>query len=109
MPRVIALAALTTVVELALLCGVAHVLLRYPMEARGIVPWRLADTLLASPLFFIGSLWALGALNRGLALAAVRWARGEAAGGALLWGTAAMVMAGATMAWFGTRGMGKLY
>src|SRR5215207_8597004 len=94
-------AAALTALELAATVVVVHQLVRRPMRERGLPRWTVADTLLASPLFFV----AAGAFFAGVngAVAALACACASAAA----WLAAAAV--GAVMAVFGVRAFGKLY
>jgi hypothetical protein len=110
MTRLIAWGVAATAAEVALLLGVVHTLLRLAMTARGLPSWRVADTLLTSPLLWAGSTLVAAALNRLVAVAALRAGRDTAAaasGGVAA--TVAVALLGAAMAWFGLRAVGKLY
>ena len=91
-----------TAAEVAALVAVVHTLLHRGMLARGLPSWRLADTLLTSPLLWTGATLLAAALNRLVALAAL--GSGAGVGAAV---TAAV--AGAAVAWFGMRAVGKLF
>lgn len=108
MNRVIVWGAVAAVVEVAGALAVVHTLLRYAMTARGLPAWRVGDTLLTSPLLWLGVTLVVVALNWLLVGAVVRSGRGDAAGtpGAAAVG---LVLVGAAMTWFGLRAVGKLY
>ena len=98
--------AAATAAEVAALVAVVHTLLHHAMLSRGLPAWRVADTLVTSPLLWVGSALFVGALNRLIAVAALR------AGGSVGAGVVATVLAalaGAVIAWFGMRAVGKLY
>lgn len=83
--------------------GVLHLALAHAMRARGLARWRLADTLLVSPLLFL-SLFA--------AFAALAHALGRAVAGAPAADLALPLAAAAgafVAAGFGARAVGKLY
>jgi hypothetical protein len=108
MTRLIGWAVGATVAEVAALIGVVHTLLQHAMLARGLPTWRLADTLLTSPLLWTGATLFAASVNRAVALAALRAGRdGAAAGGVAT--AAALALVGAAVAWFGLRAVGKLY
>lgn len=108
MTRLIVWSVAATAVEVAALAGVVHTLLRYAMTARGLPVWRLGDTLLTSPLLWIGATVVAVALNCAIALVALRAGRHTAATGGLT-ATVAVALVGMAMAWFGLRAVGKLY
>ena len=108
MTRLIGWAAAATAAEVAALLWAVHTLLRHAMTARGLPSWRLGDTLLTSPLLWAGAALFAGSLNRLVAAAALRVGRDGGAGGPA-WATVAAALAGAAMAWFGLRAVGKLY
>lgn len=107
--------AAATALETALVIALVHLLLRYPMEERGVVPWRVSDTLLTAPLFVVGVVVLSFATNRMVAGAVSRGAvvDGSTAPGALsgsgwaVWGGVAVI--GLLMGGFGVRAAGKLY
>ena len=111
MTRLIVLGVAATLAEVAAAAGVIHTLLRSAMLARGLPSWRLGDTLLTSPVLWLGVATSAGAVNWLLVLAALRGAAsGEAAaspGGVAVPALAALL--GSAMAWFGLRAVGKLY
>ena len=103
--------ALVTASALAywlLLLATFHLVLAPSMRARGLVVWRLRDTLLVSPLFALGTLAGSGGLAAGVARGAWALGRGEpllpAVGVAL-----GVALAGSVVAAFGIRAVGKLY
>ena len=108
MTRLIAWTVVAAVAELVGVLAVVHTLLRYAMTARGLPVWRLGDTLLTSPLLWLGATLAAVALNWLVAGAALRAGQANEPGGspAVALGLALL---GATMAWFGLRAVGKLY
>ena len=87
---------------------VLHVALAHAMRERGLARWRMADTVLVSPLLVLGLLTAFGALAHGLSRAAVDAVTGRPEyahlAGALAIAAGAFVVAG-----FGARAIGKLY
>lgn len=95
--------AAATAAEVAALVAVVHTLLHHAMLGRGLPAWRVADTLLTSPLLWIGAALFAGSLNRLVAVAALH------AAGAGVAATALAALAGAVIAWFGMRAVGKLY
>jgi hypothetical protein len=95
-------------VQVALLVTAVHVPLARAMRARGLPRWRLRDTALASPLGLSGAAVALVSANHGMARLAWDVAEGHLhLGHALL--TAAVAAAGAVVAAFGFRAIGKLF
>ena len=82
------LSLLIALVGAAAPAAVLHLALAHAMRARGLPRWRVADTLLVSPLLFLGLFVGFGALARG----------------ALPVALGAFVAAG-----FGARAVGKLY
>lgn len=108
MTRLIGWGVAATVAEIAAFVGVVHTLLRHAMLARGLPSWRLGDTLLTSPLLWIGATLVAAALNRLIAAVALRAGRdGVAVSGVST--TVLIAVGGAAMAWFGLRAVGKLY
>ena len=108
MTRLIALGVAATVVEVVALVAVVHTLLRHAMTARGLPSWRVADTLLTSPLLWLGAALAAGALNWLVAGGAARAGRADGAVPTVL-APIGVALVGAAMAWFGMRAVGKLY
>jgi len=108
MTRVILWSAVATVAAVAGVLGVVHTLLRYAMTARGLRSWRVADTVLTSPLLWLGVTLVAAALSWLLTGAALRVGRPDAAGGSAAL-VVAMALVGAAMVWFGLRAVGKLY
>jgi len=109
MAELVAWVVAATAVEVAGLLGVVHAVLRRTMAERGMAGWRVADTLLTSPLLWLGAVLVCASLNRAVAAAALRAGRGggEASSSVALALAAAAV--GAAMMWFGVRAVGKLY
>lgn len=99
---------LVAVAGAAVPAGVLHLALAHAMRARGVPRWRVADTLLVSPLLFLALFAGFGALADAVARTAVAAATGRAAGvhvaGALAVAAGAFVVAA-----FGARAVGKLY
>ena len=88
--------------------GVLHLALAHAMRARGLARWRLADTLLVSPLLLVGLFTGFGALAHGVSRAAVD----ATSGGAGSWhlaGSLAVAAGAFVVAAFGARAVGKLY
>lgn len=87
-----------------------HLALNHAMRARGLARWRLIDTLLVSPLLFLGLFTGFGVLAYGLSSAAADAATGHGGvGGAHLAGTLAVAAGAFVAAGFGARAVGKLY
>ena len=107
MIRLLAWSVAATVAQVAALLGVVHTLLRYAMLARGLPAWRLGDTLLTSPLLWLGATLAAAALTRVVVVTALRAGRAGTDGGLAL--AVGVAVAGAAMMWFGLRAVGKLY
>ena len=98
--------AAATAAEVAALVAVVHTLLHHAMLARGLPAWRLADTLLTSPLLWTGATLFAGSLNGLVVVAALSAGAASVAPTAL---AALAALAGAVVAWFGMRAVGKLY
>lgn len=106
----IAFAGAAVFVEVLAFVLVVHTLLRHAMLARGLPAWRLGDTVLTSPLLWIGAAMVAGALNRGLAVAGLRAGLGgEISGDATAAATIGLAGLGLVVGWFGLRAVGKLY
>lgn len=104
----VALPALVALAGAAAPAGVLHLALAHAMRARGLARWRVADTLLVSPLLFLALLTAFAALAAGLARAAADSAAGRG-GDAHLAGSLAVAAGAFVVAGFGARAVGKLY
>jgi hypothetical protein len=109
MARLIAWGVGATVVEVLAVVAVVHTLLHRAMLERGLPSWRLRDTLLASPLLWLGAALVAGGLTRLVAVAALRAGRAAAADAGGVAAPALAAAAGAVVAWFGLRGVEKLY
>jgi hypothetical protein len=110
MARLIVWGVGATVAEVLAVVAVVHTLLHRAMLERGLPAWRLSDTLLTSPLLWLGATLVAGGLTRLVAVAALR--AGPVAAGADAGGVAAPALAaavGAVAAWLGLRAVGKLY
>lgn len=97
----LALPALVALAGAAAPAAVLHLALAHAMRARGLPRWRVADTLLVSPLLFLSLFAAFAALAH--AASAARGGGGELAA-SLAVAAGAFVAAG-----FGARAVGKLY
>jgi hypothetical protein len=109
MTRLLVWSVAVTALQVSALLGVVHTLLRHAMLARGLPTWRVGDTLLTSPVLWIGATVTVASITRLVALAALR---AEGNGPSLGGGTGATVavaLLGVVMAWFGLRAVGKLY
>ncbi len=104
----VALPALVALAGAAAPAGVLHLALRHAMRARGLPRWRLVDTLLVSPLLFLGLFTAFGALAHALGRA-VSDAAAARSGNAHLAGSLAVAAGAFVVAGFGARAVGKLY
>ena len=107
MTRLIVWGAVATAAEVGGALALVHTLLRYAMVARGLPRWRLGDTLLTSPLLWLGVTLVAGAFNWLLAGAGVRAGRGAADDAPAA--AVGLALVGAVMTWFGLRAVGKLY
>ncbi len=106
----LALTLLLAVAGTAAPALVLHLALGHAMRGRGLARWRLADTLLVSPLLFLGLFAGFGALAHGLGRAAAETAPGGGgAGGAYLAQPLALAAGAFVVAGFGARAVGKLY
>ncbi len=106
--RLWVLVSAATLVELGAAVGLVHAVLSYPMEQRG-MHWRLADTLLVSPLLFLGVAVFAASVNTAVAAAALRLAGGASEPRAVPALVAGGLLLGALWAAFGVRAVGKLY
>ncbi|GJG86184.1 hypothetical protein tb265_13650 [Gemmatimonadetes bacterium T265] len=102
------LATLIALAGAAAPAAVLHVALRHAMRARGLARWRLADTLLVSPLLFLSLFTAFGALAHALGRAVEESTDGGVTG-AHLAGTLVVAAGAFVAAGFGARAIGKLY
>jgi hypothetical protein len=101
--------AAATVIELAMVIGLVHVVLSYPMLARGMSSWKVSDTLLVSPLMFLGVTIFSVSVNSAIAVVALRVARGTAEPRIVSILILIGVVLGGLWAAFGVRAVGKLY
>lgn len=108
MTRLIVWCVVATCVELGAFAAVVHAVLRYAMLARGLPTWRVADTLLTSPLLWIGATLAAGSLTWLVAATAFRAGRDTPSSSGMAVAAIAALL-GAAIAWFGVRAIGKLY
>ncbi len=88
--------------------AVLHLVLAHAMRARGLPRWRVADTLLVSPLLFLALLTGFAALAHAVARVAADAATGRATH-ADLFGSLAVAAGAFVVAGFGARAVGKLY
>lgn len=99
----LALPALVALAGAGVPALVLHLALAHAMRARGLPRWRVADTLLVSPLLFLSLFTAFAALAHAVAVSAPG-ADGAGLAASLLVAAGAFVAAG-----FGARAVGKLY
>lgn len=97
------LTALVGLAGAAAPAGVLHLALAYAMRARGLPRWRVADTLLVSPLLFLALFVGFAALAHALLRA------GEGVEPARLAVPLALAAGAFVAAGFGARAVGKLY
>ena len=110
MPRLtIVVVAAATIIELGAAIGIVHTILSYPMAQRGLTTWKVSDTVLTSPLLFVGITLFAASLNGTIATVAWRLARGTSEPAVVSFVLLGSLLLGAIAAAFGVRTVGKLY